>query len=291
MKKVACVLVTFNRIELLKRCIKGLRNQSFGGFDIIVVNNGSNDGTEEWLSSQADLIVINQDNVGGAGGFYSGMKKAYDNGYEWVWMMDDDGLPDKEELEFLLDGACKNNLDFVNALVCNIDDPNNLSFGLRHNGYLIFDTAEAKKYDIIKAINPFNGTLISRNLIENIGFIKKEMFIWGDEAEYTFRAQKVGYICSTITKAIHYHPKIKGKTCKVIPFWDKYDVNIKPADKSHIHYRNLGYLYKTYMPNKILSPLILYSIVFVRKFQFKELIKLWRSYWRGVHGNFNDTIK
>jgi len=286
MRKVACVLVTYNRIKLLKRCIAGLKHQTYGDFDIIVVNNGSTDGTEEWLNTQTDLMTINQDNVGGAGGFYSGMKRAYDCGYEWIWMMDDDGLPDEKELEELVKGAEERELSFVNALVCNIDNHQSLSFGLCHNGELVFSTEEATKIDTINAINPFNGTLIKRGVVERIGFIKKEMFIWGDEAEYTFRAQNAGYACVTITKAIHYHPQIKGKTVKVIPFWNKYDINIKPSEKSHIYYRNLGYIYKTYIPNKLWSPLILYSIVFIRKFQFNELTKLWKSYWKGVRGEF-----
>ena len=52
--KVLVVIVTFNRIELLKRSIESVRaNQPFG---IIVINNGSTDGTKEWLDSQPDLM-------------------------------------------------------------------------------------------------------------------------------------------------------------------------------------------------------------------------------------------
>lgn len=68
-KKVAAIVVTFNRITLLKECIEALRKQSYADFSIIVVDNGSTDGTNLWLSEQGDLIVVKQENLGGAGGF------------------------------------------------------------------------------------------------------------------------------------------------------------------------------------------------------------------------------
>ena len=46
---VACIVVTFNRLPLLKKCLNSIRNQTNKDFDIIVVNNGSTDGTKEWL--------------------------------------------------------------------------------------------------------------------------------------------------------------------------------------------------------------------------------------------------
>ena len=63
MEKIYAVVVTFNRLELLKRNIDSLR-QNHPIERIIVVNNGSTDGTREWLSEQSDLLVITQENVG-----------------------------------------------------------------------------------------------------------------------------------------------------------------------------------------------------------------------------------
>ena len=84
MKDITAVVVTYNRKELLVRCIEHLRRQSVKLDSIIVVNNGSTDGTKEWLDNQADLAVIHQENVGGSGGFYRGIEHAYESGYEWT---------------------------------------------------------------------------------------------------------------------------------------------------------------------------------------------------------------
>ena len=63
--RVIAVVVTYNRLELLKRNISCLRkNEPLSG--IVVVNNGSTDGTAEWLAGEPSLHVISQENVGGS---------------------------------------------------------------------------------------------------------------------------------------------------------------------------------------------------------------------------------
>lgn len=101
------LIVTYNRLSDLKICVEAVRKQTYRGFNILVVNNGSTDGTKEWLARQTDIITINQENLGGAGGFYTGMKYMYDNGYEWLIMMDDDGIPDKDEIKNLIQSYVK----------------------------------------------------------------------------------------------------------------------------------------------------------------------------------------
>ena len=78
--KIIAVVVTYNRLELLKRNIDCLR-QNTPLTSIVVVNNGSTDGTTQWLAAQPDLQVINQENVGGSGGFYTGIEYAYKAGF------------------------------------------------------------------------------------------------------------------------------------------------------------------------------------------------------------------
>ena len=212
MIKIVAIVVTYNRLDDLKKCISSLRNQTNTSFDIVVVNNGSNDGTKEYLDVQEDLIAIHQSNVGGAGGFYAGQKYAYDHQYDWVWMMDDDGIADRNELDELLKHIHLG--EYLNALVVNKESKDRLSFYGPHG-----ERPDDISIEIVKSQSywknyscPFNGTFLSRNLLHTIGFVKKEMFIWGDEEEFTLRAYKNGFAPITISSAIHYHPAEKGKS-------------------------------------------------------------------------------
>ena len=274
--KILAVVVTYNRLECLKVCLDAIRAQTFKDFEILVVNNGSNDGTREFLDSQADLNSIHQENLGGAGGFYSGMKYMIENEYDWIWMMDDDGIPDKDELKYLV----KYSLPFSNALVIDKDDKTKLAFGSE-----LSNAQEAKKCGIIENfIHPFNGTFINRLVIERIGLIKKEMFIWGDEEEYILRAKKMGIIPQTVTTAIHYHPAERGMYKRVLPFFDRWKILVKPSSLSHIYYRNKGFLHFHFKERRIdlLWSLWTYPAYFIRTLQFKELLKFIKYYFLGA---------
>ena len=107
MKEVGILVVTYNRIKLLQECIESLRLQTFQDYDIIVVNNSSTDGTQEWLNTQSDIITITQKNSGGAGGFYTGLKYIAEQGYGYCWLMDDDVVCNSNALECLLKTAHK----------------------------------------------------------------------------------------------------------------------------------------------------------------------------------------
>ena len=90
MKAIATIVVTYNRLTLLKEVIETLRAQTCKEQQIIIVNNGSTDDTPKWIDQQEDIIAIHQENVGGAGGFFTGIKYASEHGYKYCWIMDDD---------------------------------------------------------------------------------------------------------------------------------------------------------------------------------------------------------
>ena len=90
MKKLGVVIVTYNRLELLKECIYNCINQSYKFNKIIIVNNASSDGTEEYLrhlTYDNVVIVTSKENFGGAGGYYLGVKEAKKIIYYLLMMM------------------------------------------------------------------------------------------------------------------------------------------------------------------------------------------------------------
>lgn len=80
MARIIAVVVTFNRLQLLQRVILSLQKQSVTINKIIVVNNGSTDGTKEWLDGQSELHVIHQENVGGLWWLLSWHPRSITNG-------------------------------------------------------------------------------------------------------------------------------------------------------------------------------------------------------------------
>lgn len=204
---IAAIVITFNRLELLKKTIAGLRAQTTAIDEIIVVNNGSTDGTLEWLAANEDLFVVTQGNTGSSGGQYTGFKTAYDRGHEWIWAMDDDVVPRPECLENLVNSIDKNRvvapLRFSTDGTAYINDT--LEFNLKNpfkNIWKRIITKDDLNQDMIKAIGiTFEGPMFHRSLIEKIGLPEKKFFIYGDDSEYFIRADRAGFVSYINTNA------------------------------------------------------------------------------------------
>ncbi|WP_386693500.1 glycosyltransferase family 2 protein [Lonepinella sp. MS14435] len=218
-KSICAVVVTYNRKQQLLACLNALKKQSYTLAHIVVVNNASQDGTEDfliehnWTNNENFTLLNLTENLGGAGGFYTGIEFAYQQKFDYIWLMDDDGMP----TEHCLSGLCQYLSDdiYIGPLVLDIDEPQLLTFTLRlprRKTVLstISDVEKQTKNGIIpNIVMPFNGILFSRHLVEQIGLPKKEYFIWGDDMEYTWRAAKFGFKIFTVTNATFYHPREK----------------------------------------------------------------------------------
>ena len=189
-----CVVVTHNRIDHLKRCIDAIRRQSYHVKQIVVVNNDSSDGTDEWLKAQQDILTITQGNQGSAGGQHAGMKYAIEHGAEWVWIMDDDGRPTEE---------CLENLHRCTTEVLQYVAPALFT----ESGKPHFDLTQFGDRDIVNLWGgPYNGILLGAKLIRSIGYPISEMFAWGDEYEYANRVIGAGWHVALCKSAVYFHP-------------------------------------------------------------------------------------
>ena len=287
------MVVTYNRIVQLQNCVKAIRDFDYRNFELIVVNNGSNDGTKDWLDNQDGITAIHQSNLGGAGGFYAGMSYMYNGDFTWLLLLDDDGVPDRSELTNLIMAyddmkAMSGRNVILNALVANIEKPDEIAFPWARGSHYSNRIADIQRLRYVDQIQPFNGTLIHRSVIQKIGMIKKEMFIWGDEYEYTKRALHNDIGCYTITDAIHYHPKERGTKVRILWFTNKYLMTVKPEKLSHFYYRNMGYICTCYPEMRISGFKFFFANVIynILHLNFVELRKLFVYFVKGIHNDF-----
>lgn len=189
---IAAIVVTYNRSSLLRECIDALKGSSVA-VDIVVVNNASTDDTEEMLRSEIEnktIVYYNTGkNLGGAGGYNYGMKKAYELGYEYFWLMDDDTIVNKDSLNKLLEarGKIHNNYGFLSSMALWIDGTE-----CKMNQHTIADDWNNLKKLIQEGIVPvrtatFVSFLVHRDTVKKVGYPITEYFIWGDDTEYSQR--------------------------------------------------------------------------------------------------------
>jgi rhamnopyranosyl-N-acetylglucosaminyl-diphospho-decaprenol beta-1,3/1,4-galactofuranosyltransferase len=198
---IYAVVVTYNRKLLLKRCIDALLSQTRKPEFIIIIDNSSTDGTDKLIEKEFNhnnsvLYHRLDNNSGGAGGFHSGTKLAVEDGAGWVWLMDDDCVPEKDCLKNLMRGV-DDVRDVYSPVILSHEDKKTVLWGIKAQPY-------TGKYEGISL--PFNGFLAHRETIQEIGFPDKRFFIYGDDTEYNLRARSSGRKIIMNADSIMYHP-------------------------------------------------------------------------------------
>ncbi len=214
--KIACVIVTFNRLDYLKIAFRAVVNQIRPPDHVIIVDNCSSDGTFEWLAElagkQIDVMVLTMDtNLGGAGGFHYGIDAAWRCGADWIWTMDDDCQPAPDALQQLIRGmnvheaGSRRRIGFLASRV-NWSDGNfhemnapGIAYGTDRNPF----HAHAKPVRV--HYSSFVSILIHRRAVERVGLPIKEFFIYGDDVEYTKRITTAGFVAYYIESSQVQH--------------------------------------------------------------------------------------
>jgi len=225
--KFGVVLVTYNRLDKLKIALKCYDDETYKPKYILVVNNNSNDGTEEFLEkwkkekSLVTKYVINlKVNSGGSGGFYEGLKKSLDLNADWIWVSDDDAYPKEDCFKIANDYLEENKADELSAICGKILNRGKIDifhrrklikFGIFPLQILI-PKREYKRDKFNLQLFSYVGTFISKEKMMEVGLTKKDYFIYNDDSEHSYRLSKVGKIvCLPSMEIIHDGPIVTKK--------------------------------------------------------------------------------
>lgn len=291
--KITAVVVTYNRLALLKRnvaCLRAVRSLT----DIVVVNNGSTDGTDQWLAEQRDITTITQSNVGGAGGFRTGISYAYGRGADYVWCMDDDVFPREACLEQLLTQAGERSVGITaprRIRAGQIYTNDFRRYNLTNPFASLYQERLAKESiseptDIVGTA--FEGPLISRAVIEVVGLPNEQLFIFCDDTDYCLRAVTAGFRIVYVPTAL-----MDKEAFFTDDSWA--ERNKKKKWKRFYQVRNSTYLNHRYGKNLAVryirgfNCVIGYILIalttapFSKAWQFRDIPRLWKAYNDGIN--------
>jgi GT2 family glycosyltransferase len=213
-ESVAVVVVTYNRADLLGRTLDGLGAQTHVPDAVIVVDNASEDHTREVLDAHHGLHLQRihlDENTGGAGGFRAGVESAYAQGFDRIWLMDDDVVPAPDCL----------------AVLMAQDDAFVMAVREDTHGRLVEKAATDFDLTHARSIRPkrrsietdfgdrqvmpprvelhnvaFEGPLFRREVVEAIGLPDASYFIFYDDVDFALRARRAGYRIWAIRDAV-----------------------------------------------------------------------------------------
>ena len=203
---VIVVVVTYNRKFLLLECLQAIQAQTYSVSKVVVVDNASTDGTEEFILQNSFSFPIHwvsmSSNQGGAGGFSEGVKTALEGeSCDWLWLMDDDAEPSRDCLESLLHTPQIDRYGFIAPRIIHHQTSKDESyhhkikidsFRIRECQRSLEDSGSCE----LEA-NAFVGVLISREGALRVGLPDSSYFIWFDDTDYTYRISqkyKIGFL-------------------------------------------------------------------------------------------------
>lgn len=226
--RTAAVVVTYNRLPLLRQCLAALTAQTALGLTIFLIDNASTDGTAEAVAAMTlpNLVYRNTGkNLGGAGGFAYGVREAAFAGYDALWLMDDDTLPTPTALaEFLqADRDLHGRYGWLSGRALapdGTDQPMNLQ---RVTPYKDLPNFDGTRIPAVMA--SFVSLFLRTETVRRYGLPIAEFFIWSDDWEYTRRISRA-QPCYVIpaSRVVHamQNPGIVNIAADVPARWERY---------------------------------------------------------------------
>jgi len=212
--RILAVIVTFNRKDLLQRCLRSIQGQTRPPDSITVVDNASTDGTRDMLEGDfPEVDILKQEvNTGGAGGWAAAISKANGSNWDFIWLMDDDAWAGPDSLEQLI--RASDSIQPKPSFVCSrVVDQNDRSINLPHPWLPASDQLDWDRY-LVRGFLPikagsFVSMLIPGSLARNTSPPLAHYFLWLDDYEYSLRLSQSGagwYVTTSIVN----HPRAGG---------------------------------------------------------------------------------
>lgn len=238
--RIAAVVVTYNRKDLLCRCLRALEAQREPRLDILVFDNASTDGTQEAVQALAVPQVCYWNtgkNLGGAGGFAYGIHAAVRAGYSYLWVMDDDTIPEPGALKSFLqtDRQLNGQYGWLSSRALTPDGQDQPMNRQRKTPYQDIDGYTRELVPSVMA--SFVSLFLRTETVRRFGLPIAEFFIWSDDWEYTRRISRQ-LPCYTVSGSRVVHAMQNSTVVNIaadIPArWERY----------RYFYRNDVYLYR-----------------------------------------------
>lgn len=252
--KVGIIILTWNKKDYVLTLLECVRNLDYKNFEVVVVDNASTDGTVEAISERfADVhLIVNKENLGGTGGFNTGMKYALGKGgYDYLWLLDNDVEVDSQALTKLVQVIeSSKDIAITGSAMYDLTDKDRLI----ELGYFIelargrFNNnmpAEPDKNEFMIVDSVSSCSLcVSTEAIAEVGIWDESYFIYCDDVDWNIRFGKKGYKTACVPGSKIWH----------VPWLFK--IGFPTAYYSN---RNMMYLMSKHLPFKEKIPGLIYK--------------------------------
>lgn len=218
MKKLAVVVCNYNKVDKVLECIQCILENKFTDFDLYVVDNASTDGAPEAISEKYGdrlALLVNKENLGGSGGFNTGLRAAYKKGYPYLMCVDNDAMLDENaigELYRFLEEHPETGM--AASKIYHLEAPDYIQqFGQKIDfDYFCTEVPHLNRiedgtmpdYLYVDSVAACS-LMVRREVIEEIGFLPEDNFLYWDDTEWCYRCNLAGKKVASVgtSKALH----------------------------------------------------------------------------------------
>jgi dTDP-4-dehydrorhamnose reductase len=273
----ACI-ITHNRRDILLECLRAIYSQTYPVSGVVVLDNASTDETDKMLRAegfleQAQFIYHRNDtNTGVSPGFEQLVGLGYEQGSSWIWVMDDDIIPDRDALSELISAShhfdSPSDLGFLISAATTPDgQENNVPHPDTRRDRSCWTVrpepmwAHLLAYGMVRVRHAaMTSILIPRTTVEACGLPSGDFAVLGEDADYTLRMSewRPSYLVGR-SRVVH-----KRATPGYIHILT--EVDEARLERLYYYYRNFFYIRKRYHPiNEFITFLLqaLYHLVHI----------------------------
>jgi len=216
--QVSVVVVNWNRRELLRACLRSLQRQSFADFEVIVVDNGSSDGSADMVEQEfaggGDArfrVIRNRDNLGFCAANNQGIAASRS---PLVALLNNDAEADPEWLEEMVKLSMLHpEAGMIACKILTYEDPRRID----KVGHLIYPDGQNRgrgagewdmgQYDVVEEVAWPDGCacMFRREALEECGGFDEDFYMFGDDAELGLRLRIAGWKCLYVPTAVVKH--------------------------------------------------------------------------------------
>ncbi|MEQ9618059.1 MAG: glycosyltransferase family 2 protein [Deltaproteobacteria bacterium] len=216
--KAGIIIVTWEKREDVLNLLNTLKNLDYDNYDIVVVDNASTDGTAEAVKEAFPgvHIIVNPENLGGTGGFNTGIKYALGKGvYKYLWLLDNDVEVDSRALSELVRVLeSSEEIAVAGSAMYDLTDKDkfleagyfiDLTKGRFHDDKKsIPDNARGKEFFIVDSISSCS-LCVSAEAILDVGIWDENYFIYCDDVDWNIRFGEKGYKVASVPGSRIWH--------------------------------------------------------------------------------------
>jgi len=245
-KTISIIILNWNGKKILKKCLDSVKSQTFKNFETILVDNASEDGSQEFLRKDYPWVklVENKKNFGYAKGNNIGIRSSKG---EYVLILNNDTVLDRNFLKEL--DNCKNKADILGVKNYFYDKKEIFwAVGAKLNKFTMRaslignkekDNGQYDNADIEYTVG--SAIFVDRKVFDKIGYLNEEYFCYYEETEWQTRALNKGFKIALCPKAKLWHRVAYSTGGGKSPLSAYYLV------------RNRGYYIKKWAPYKIIA--------------------------------------